>query len=232
VNTHAAPTELLSCGPPTMAVLPSADSATARPCAAKPTAPLPTSLFPCWVQTPPLRVNTHAAPAEEPRGASLIPPTRAVLPSADDATESPCWAGPAAPVPTSLLPCWVHTPPLRVNTHTAPAPPPSRSRPTMTVLPSTDTATGKSWVALEPTPLPTSLGPCCTKSASEGCAGPSSAAAAITAMAPPRPRRTPRRLAKSNQRASSEVARPHFASAHEIVSAIGCIRPLQRAQTR
>ena len=29
---------------------------------------------------------------------------------------------PAAPVPTSLLPCWVQTPPLRVKTHAAPAP--------------------------------------------------------------------------------------------------------------
>src|SRR5262249_7894708 len=175
-----------------------------------------------------------AAAGEHPRRAGRGAKGGVVHPAHEsgDAGGRPCGGGQAARVPTSLLPCWVHPPPLRVNTHTAPAPPPSRSRPTMTVLPSTDTATGKSWVALEPTPLPTSLGPCCTKSASEGCAGPSSAAAAITAMAPPRPRRTPRRLAKSNQRASSEVARPHFASAHEIVSAIGCIRPLQRAQTR
>ena len=46
----------LSSGPPTMAVLPSADSATEAPCSAVPTAPVPTSLLPCWVQTPPLRV--------------------------------------------------------------------------------------------------------------------------------------------------------------------------------
>ena len=46
----------LSPGPPTMAVLPSADSATETPCPAFPTAPVPTSLLPCWVQTPPLRV--------------------------------------------------------------------------------------------------------------------------------------------------------------------------------
>src|SRR5437588_3577397 len=33
-----------------------------KPWKALPTAPVPTSLFPCWVQTPPLRVNTQAAP--------------------------------------------------------------------------------------------------------------------------------------------------------------------------
>ena len=74
-------------GPPTMAVLPSADSATERPCAAFPTASVPTSLLPCWVQTPPLRVKTHAAPVYE---LSPGPPTMAVLPSADSATDQPC----------------------------------------------------------------------------------------------------------------------------------------------
>src|SRR5215470_2248992 len=100
-----------------MAVLPSADSATELPCAAGPLAPMPTSLLPCWVNTPPLRVNTHAAPAPE---LSQGPPTTAVLPSADSATELPWKAIALAPVPTSLLPCWVHIPPLRVNTHAAP----------------------------------------------------------------------------------------------------------------
>ena len=33
----------------------------------------------------------------------------AVLPSEDSETETPCWAGPIAPVPTSLFPCWVQT---------------------------------------------------------------------------------------------------------------------------
>ncbi len=42
------------------------------------------------------------------------------VPSAEIATEVPCWAYPTAPVPTSLLPCCDHTPPLRVNTHAAP----------------------------------------------------------------------------------------------------------------
>jgi hypothetical protein len=48
-----------------MAVLPSSDNATEAPCLAFPTAPLPTSLLPCWVQTPLLRVKTHAAPVFE-----------------------------------------------------------------------------------------------------------------------------------------------------------------------
>src|SRR5450759_1182455 len=39
----------LSLGPPTMAVLPSEENATDQPWAAVPTAPLPTSLLPCWV---------------------------------------------------------------------------------------------------------------------------------------------------------------------------------------
>ena len=101
-----------------MAVLPSADSATEWPWTARPTAPVPTSLLPCWVQTPLLRVNTHAAPASALL--SKGPPTIAVLPSADSATDQPCAAGATAPVPTSLLPCWVQTPPLRVKTHAAP----------------------------------------------------------------------------------------------------------------
>jgi hypothetical protein len=54
-KTHAAPTEL-SPGPPMMAVLPSPDSATEVPWSAFPTAPVPTSLLPCWAQTPLLRV--------------------------------------------------------------------------------------------------------------------------------------------------------------------------------
>src|ERR1700678_531497 len=44
VNIHAAPLP-----EPTMAVFPSADSATDRPWLAFPTAPLPTSFGPCWV---------------------------------------------------------------------------------------------------------------------------------------------------------------------------------------
>jgi hypothetical protein len=40
------------------------------------------SLLPCWVQTPPLRVKTHADPVYE---LSPYPPTMAVLQSADSA---------------------------------------------------------------------------------------------------------------------------------------------------
>src|SRR5664280_2044297 len=102
VYTHTAPALELSRGAPTMAAFPSAEIATEFPCHAGPTAPAPTSLVPCCVQTPPLRVNTHTAPAPE---LSWYPPTTAVLPSAEIATELPCSAGPIAPVPTSLAPC-------------------------------------------------------------------------------------------------------------------------------
>jgi tripartite-type tricarboxylate transporter receptor subunit TctC len=61
-----------------------------------PTAPVPTSLLPCWVQPPPLRVKTHAAPVYD---LSPTPPTMAV-PSADSATEEPCRAVAIARVPT------------------------------------------------------------------------------------------------------------------------------------
>src|SRR5450756_67842 len=108
----------LSVNPPTMAVLPSPDSATDQPCWVPPIAPVPTSLLPCWLHTPPLRVKTHVAP-NDPLSAN--PPTVAVLPSDDSATERPWKAAPTAPVPTSLLPCWLHTPLLRVKTHVAPA---------------------------------------------------------------------------------------------------------------
>src|SRR6516225_8761233 len=139
-----------------MAVLPSADSATELPWRLVPAPPLPTSLAPCWVHTPPLRVNTQTAPTEV---LSPGPPTMAVLPSADSATEKPCWAnGPTAPVPTSLLPCWLHIPPLRVNTQAAPPRVLSFGPPTMAVLPSADRATEVPCWAKDP-PVPTSF--CC-----------------------------------------------------------------------
>src|SRR5450759_5207168 len=113
-----------------MAVLPSAERDTERPWLAAPTAPEPTSLVPCWVQTPALLVQTHAAPALP---LSEYPPTMAVLPSAETDTETPWPAFPTAPEPTSLAPCWVQTPPLLVQTHAAPAPkrntPPSYAPP-------------------------------------------------------------------------------------------------------
>src|ERR1039458_8296004 len=125
-----------------MAVFPSADSATAL-LKRSSAAPAPTSLPPCWAHTPPERVYTHAAPA------SLLsrgPPTMAVFPSADIATDWPCSAPPTAPVPTSLPPCCVHTPPERVNAQAAPITlfspgPPSPGPPMMAVFPSADIAT-------------------------------------------------------------------------------------------
>src|SRR5260221_66921 len=112
MKTHAAPALELSAGPPRIAVLPSEERATERPCFAFPTAPIPTSLAPCCDQTPALRVNTHAAPAFV---LSEDPPTIAVLPSEERATEAPCCAPPTAPVPTSLGPCCVETAPPRVT---------------------------------------------------------------------------------------------------------------------
>src|SRR5450759_4654776 len=101
-----------------IALLPSEDMATEQPCPALPTAPVPTSFGPCCTQTPPLRVKTQTAPATL---LSKGPPSIAVLPSEDMATELPCQAFPTAPVPTSFEPCCVQTPPLRVNIQTAPA---------------------------------------------------------------------------------------------------------------
>src|SRR5215831_10670544 len=165
MNTNATPPS--SANPPTTATLPSADRATDVPRRA--TAPVLTSLF-CCVQTLPLRVNTHAAPvAPRPKGAdrshglSPGPPKIAVFPSADNATDMPWRALPAASVPTSFLPCCVQTPPLRVNTHAAPALPLSDHPPTMAVLPSADNATDMPWRAFPTAPLPTSFLPCCVQ---------------------------------------------------------------------
>ena len=78
VKTHVAPMSPLSGYPPTMAVLPSADRAIAEPCWAGPTAPVPINFWPCWLQTPLLRVKTHVAPMNKERSG---PPMIAVLPS-------------------------------------------------------------------------------------------------------------------------------------------------------
>src|SRR6266571_368176 len=123
------------------AVLPSADRATEWPCCASPTAPVPTSFWPCCVHVPLLRVKTHAAPVPVALVGSMMlsdgPPTMAVLPSADSATAVPCAAGPTGLDPTSL-PCCVQLPLLRVNTHAAPMLLLSADPPTMAVLPSAD----------------------------------------------------------------------------------------------
>src|SRR5262249_6205392 len=151
----------LSFAPPTIAMLPSADSATED--AEFPTASMPASLL-HWAQLMPLRVNTAAAPT--PRSPA-DPPTSAILPSADRATDVPWRAFPAL---TSLLPCCSQTFALRANTHAAPAAPrpkgtdPSHGLspgpPTMAMLPSADSATDVPWRALPTAPLPTSFLPC------------------------------------------------------------------------
>src|SRR5262245_10097539 len=175
LKTHAAPaapspkgtdgSHILSLGPPTIAVLPSAERATDHPWFEPPTAPLPTSFLPCCVHTPRLRLNTQAAPVLL---LSDHPPTMAVLPSADRARDIPRCARPTAPSPTSLPSC-VHTPlPFRVNTHAASAPQP----PTRAVLPSADKATAIPWPGGDcdsPTryeSVPTSLSPCCVQAPS------------------------------------------------------------------
>src|ERR1700733_12267134 len=68
--SHAAPTPELFSGPPTSAVLPSLDRATALPKSADPILPVGVSLA-CWVQTPPLWLKTQTAPMKP---LSLGPP--------------------------------------------------------------------------------------------------------------------------------------------------------------
>src|ERR1700722_1679990 len=82
VKIHATP-ELSA---PIKAVFPSAESATLLPKSRKFVTPVPISFGPCCVQVDPARVNSHAAPTPE---LSARPPTKAVLPSADNATLTP-----------------------------------------------------------------------------------------------------------------------------------------------
>src|ERR1700704_4608007 len=129
-----------------MAVLPSAESATEAPCRALPTAPEPTSLGPCCIQTPPLLVQIHAAPTAlrqqgAPEVLSALPPMMAVAPSAESATDAPWAALPTAPEPTSFPPCCVQTPPVLVQIHAAPAKLSSQGPLTMAVLPSAESET-------------------------------------------------------------------------------------------
>src|ERR1700756_1609629 len=155
-----------------MAVLPSADNATEVPWWAFPSAPVPTSLLPCWLQTPPLWVKTQAAPTSELLPSLKLssgPPTMAVLPSPESATEAPWLAFPTAPVPTSLLPCWVQRPPLGVKTQGAPVPELSSRPPTMAVLPSPDSPTDQPWLASPRASMPTSFDPCCVNCVSASC---------------------------------------------------------------
>src|SRR5437773_1904603 len=74
---------------------------TEMPCCAAPTPSEATSL-PCSAQTLPFLIQIHAAPTLL---LSADPPTMAMLPSAETATEMPCWAAPTAPVPNNLDCC-------------------------------------------------------------------------------------------------------------------------------
>src|SRR5262249_20115370 len=89
---HIAPVDPLSPGPPTAAVLPSAERATAAPCdgpVVPLTLPLPTSFALGWLHSPLLRRKITAAPVELFKSCALLPdtPTSAVLPSAESATD-------------------------------------------------------------------------------------------------------------------------------------------------
>src|SRR5580658_6986345 len=160
VNTHAAPTEALSYGPPIKAVSPSDDRLTELPCAALPIAPLPTNLGPCWLQTAPARTNTQDAPAPE---ASPYPPSSAVLPSADKATDAPTNSSPLRPVGSNLEPCCDQTPAERVKTQAAPIVELSSAPPISAVLPSDDRAAECPKSAAPTASDGTSLAPCCAQ---------------------------------------------------------------------
>ena len=186
----AAPVPALSASPPTIAVLPSLDNATEKPCPAFPTAPVPTSLLPCCIHSPPLRVKPRrpgvrvvARPAHDGGVAigrqsdgdalsgvsnragadqlvALLGPKTAAAGEDPRRRHTSCRKvrhdggvavvrqgdGEALPVGSNrasadLLPCWVQTAPLRVNTHAAPVILLSASPPTMAVLLSADSAT-------------------------------------------------------------------------------------------
>src|SRR5262249_1725630 len=128
------------------------------PCLAAPSAPLPNSLFPNCDHTPAERVNIHAPPAPE---LSLGPPTRAVLPSKDKATEAAKAGAPLIPLGMSVA-CCVQVPlPLRVNTSAVTIRLSSGGAPTMAVLPSPDRPTDQPCSDCGLTAVPTSLAPCC-----------------------------------------------------------------------
>src|ERR1700740_3514900 len=141
VNTHAAPMPLSSRKPPIRAVLPAEDTVTLNPKLPWPFSSPPVSFVPCWLQTDPERVNTHAAPILL---LSLGAPISAVLPSADSAALKPNLPAPLSSTPAaSLEPCWFHMEPERVNPHAAPTLLLSLGAPISAVLPSADSATLK-----------------------------------------------------------------------------------------
>src|SRR5262245_18280050 len=65
-----------------------------------------------------------------------------------------------------MVPCWLHTPPLRVHTHAAPRALLSSYPPKSARFPSADTTTENPCRAAPTAPVPTSLGPCCPNCAS------------------------------------------------------------------
>ena len=134
-----APILLLSESPPIASVVPSSDNDTENPCCDCPMLPLPTSFAPCCVHIPPVRVNIQVAPIPP---LSDGPPTASVFPSPDSDTDDPCsWLLPTPPLPTSLAPCCVHTPSVRVNIQVAPTKLLSPDPPTASVFPSADNDT-------------------------------------------------------------------------------------------
>ena len=161
VKAQNAPMPVLSPGPPMRMVLPFPDIATAVPCRAAPVAPVPVNLTPCCVHTPSLKTKIQAAPALV---LSVLPPMTAVLPFAAIATEIPWPAAPVAPVPTSLLPCWIQKPSLlRVKIQAAPAPLLSAGAPMMAVVPSPEMATEVPCCAAPTAPVPINSWPCCVQ---------------------------------------------------------------------
>ena len=117
--------------------------------------PVPVSFGPCWLQTPPERVNTHAAPL-----ASLSSPAAdqrrvAVGGERDEHAEFACCR--SSP-PVSFAPCWLQTPPERVNTHAAPVAVSSSGPPISAVLPSAESAT---LVPNSPSPVSPRAGELC-----------------------------------------------------------------------
>ena len=97
VNTYAAPVSLLRPGAPTRAVLPRADRANDLPKSSN-RAPWEAVSSAVRDQVPCRSVNTYAAPVPVLRTGA---PTRAVVPRADRATESP--NSPGAAVSSA---CW------------------------------------------------------------------------------------------------------------------------------
>src|SRR4051812_15333885 len=151
--------DLLSSGPPIMAVLPSAERATLDPKVGFPMRLLPNSLppcAPCAAQVVPLRTRTHAAPTAL---LSRLPPTKAVLPSLESATLTPKRLAPTVPAPVILTPCWLQALPARVKTQTEPLPAASSSPPISAVLPSGVSATLLPKWPVPASPAPVNLAP-------------------------------------------------------------------------